>query len=187
MAKPAHLLPERTPRTRQREARMRKLFVAALATALVLIPGASAFAKTPPAKGPKKTTLSVSNQSVTEAPPNTDQITVTRGGDKTCGYSVTYTSSDGTATAADYLVGGSGTVTFTPNGNTTATIPVALNNDNIIEGNQTFNLTLNAVTPSAGCAVPVVLQSGVITITDNPDADGDGFTNGSDNCPTTAN
>ena len=58
--------------------------------------------------------------------------------------SVAYTTSDGTATAADY-VAASGTLTFDA-GTTRRTFTVTVNGDRIAEPNETFFVTLaNAV------------------------------------------
>lgn len=55
---------------------------------------------------------------------------------------VNYSATAQTATAADYTIA-NGTLTFAA-GTTTATIPVAVNNDNVYEGNETFMMTLSA-------------------------------------------
>ncbi|MGH3372676.1 MAG: Calx-beta domain-containing protein, partial [Nocardioidaceae bacterium] len=73
-------------------------------------------------------------------------ITVTRSGGNASGVTVNYATADGTAGGADY-VGTAGTVTFAA-GETSKTFSVQLSDDNIAEGVETVNLSLN--TPGGG-------------------------------------
>ncbi|NLI11238.1 MAG: hypothetical protein GX425_01115 [Peptococcaceae bacterium] len=90
-------------------------------------------------------------------------ITVNRinGSDGT--VAVNYASSDGTATAGVDYTAASGTLTFNE-GETSKTFTVNIIDDNIVEGNETINLTLS--NPTGGATLGVQSNS-VITIMDN--------------------
>jgi hypothetical protein len=84
-------------------------------------------------------------------------VTVTRTGG-TEPATVNYTTSNGTATAgADYTTT-SGTLSFTA-GQTSATFNVPILDDNAVEGNETFSVTLSAPSPGAtiGAQNPAVV------------------------------
>lgn len=91
-------------------------------------------------------------------------ITVTRTGDLTGSVSVGYFTSDGTATVfnGDYSPG-SGRLSFAP-GDSSKSITVPITNDQAVEGNETFNVTLN--NPSNGVTIGSPSTT-VITITDD--------------------
>ena len=69
-------------------------------------------------------------------------VTITRGGDTTGSTSVDYTTLDGTATQKADFEYAAGTVTFAP-GDTSKTLPILINEDMYLEGNETFTLTLS--------------------------------------------
>ena len=70
------------------------------------------------------------------------QVPVTRTGNISATSTVDYATQDGTANAgADYSAA-AGTLVFTP-GESSKTITVPIINDNIFEGNESFNLTLS--------------------------------------------
>ena len=72
-------------------------------------------------------------------------VTVTRSGDTSGSASVNYASSDGTATQhGDYEIA-MGTINFAP-GDTTKTFQVLINEDNYVEGNEQFGLSLSNAT-----------------------------------------
>jgi uncharacterized delta-60 repeat protein len=69
--------------------------------------------------------------------------------------SVTYATSNGTATAGANYTAATGTVTFTP-GQTTATITIAVLDDGVFQTtNQTFNVTLSNPTNGASLGSPI--------------------------------
>jgi hypothetical protein len=96
-------------------------------------------------------------------------ITVTRTGGTDGTVSAQYATSNGTATgggscggAVDY-VNTSGTVTFV-GGDAVETFNVPICNDALVEGNETFNLTLSSPTGGAVIGSP---SAAVVTITDD--------------------
>ena len=89
-------------------------------------------------------------------------ITVTRGGATNVPASVNYSTSNGTATGADYT-SAAGTLNFA-SGETTKTFQVDVANDGTAEANETVNLTLT----SGGATVDTALLS--IVDNDNPKA-----------------
>lgn len=94
-------------------------------------------------------------------------ITVTRTNGTLGAVSVNYATSDGRAVAgADYLQT-SGTLNFA-DGDTVKTFSIRILDDNLIEGNETLNLTLSS--PTGGASVS--LGSAILTIIDNDVAAG---------------
>lgn len=96
-------------------------------------------------------------------------ITVSRTGGTDGAVSAAYALTDGTATggatcggAVDYVNTG-GTVSFA-NGETTKTFTVAICDDAVFEGSETFNVTISAPTGGATLGTPA---TAVVTITDN--------------------
>ncbi|HEV7485554.1 MAG TPA: Calx-beta domain-containing protein [Thermoanaerobaculia bacterium] len=89
-------------------------------------------------------------------------VTLTRGGG-TDPASVNYATSNGSAIAPGDYAAASGLASFAA-GETTTTFNVAINDDLIFEGNQTFNLILSS--PSANAALGAQ-STAVATITDN--------------------
>ena len=90
-------------------------------------------------------------------------ITVTRAGNLAGTNSVTFSTSDGTATAgADYL-SQVGTVTFLP-GETNKTFTITILQDTLVEASETVNLTLSLPTGGAVLGAPAVAS---LTILDD--------------------
>ena len=89
-------------------------------------------------------------------------VTVTRSGDTTGSTSVDYAAVDGTATQKADFEYAAGTVTFAP-GDTSKTLPILINEDMYLEGNETFTLTLS--NPAGGILGPQ--SSTTITILDD--------------------
>lgn len=90
-------------------------------------------------------------------------VTVNRTGNTTAAATISYATSDGSATQkSDYTVA-LGTIDFAA-GEATKTITIFITDDTFVEGDETFNLTLSD--PSTGnlTATP---STAVITITDN--------------------
>jgi hypothetical protein len=75
---------------------------------------------------------------------------------------VQFTTSNGTATAGADYTATSGTITFAA-GQTTATAVVPILDDTVVEGNETFNVTLSS--PSGGATLGAQ-STAVVTITD---------------------
>ena len=95
-------------------------------------------------------TMTIGNASVAENGGNL-VFTVTLNNAVATGTSATYSFTDVTATGGgtDYT-GTPGTVTFPPNVTTPQTITVPINNDALVEGNETFTVTLAAPTNGVG-------------------------------------
>ncbi len=89
-------------------------------------------------------TLSINDVTVNEAA-GTATFTVTLSAASGQAVSVGYNTSNVTATAGSDYTSTTGTLTFAP-GVTTQTITVAIGNDNVFEGSETFNV--NLVTPT---------------------------------------
>ncbi len=90
-------------------------------------------------------------------------ITVTRSGGQTGGLTVTYTSSDGTATAGSDYVTAAGTLNFAE-GDTSKNFTVAILDDALVEGDETVNLVLSDPTGGALLGDP---SSAELTILDD--------------------
>ena len=75
----------------------------------------------------------------------TFQVSVTRSGDAGGAATVTYATSNGTATAGADYTATTGVLSFAP-GETTKSIAIQVLNDTLVEGNETINLTLSAPT-----------------------------------------
>ncbi len=89
-------------------------------------------------------------------------ITLTRAGDTSGSASVNYASADGTAQQhGDYEIA-IGTINFAP-GETSKTFQVLINEDNYVEGNEQFTLTLSNAT-GAALGPP---STATVTITDD--------------------
>ncbi len=89
--------------------------------------------------------FSVSDVSVLEGDDNNPQMTftVTRTGDVSIAASVSYATSDGTATAGSDYTATSGTLSFEP-GQTEQTVSVAVKSDHEAEADETFSFNLSA-------------------------------------------
>ncbi|MEK6657367.1 MAG: Calx-beta domain-containing protein [Nitrospirota bacterium] len=100
----------------------------------------------------------------------TATINVTRTGSTVGAVSVSYATSNGTATEGSDYTSASGTLDW-PSGDTSAkTITITIINDTVVEGNETVNIALsNANSAQISGTNPVVL-----TITDNDSTGGDG-------------
>ena len=77
-------------------------------------------------------------------------FTVTRSGDTTGASSVTWSTSDGTATAPSDYTAVPPTVTSFAAGETTKTVTVVVNGDTTVEPNETFNVDLSTC---VGCTI----------------------------------
>jgi Calx-beta domain len=90
-------------------------------------------------------------------------VTVTRTGGTASGVGVTYTTSDGTATAGSDYAATSGILTFAAN-QTSKTFTIPVTNDTTVEGIETINLTLSNPTGGAALGAQNTAQ---VTISDN--------------------
>lgn len=89
-------------------------------------------------------------------------ITVTRTNGSTNAVAVNYATSNGSATAGADYTATSGTLNFGV-GQTSATFNVPILDDNLVEGNETFNVALSSPTNGATLGAQ---SSSVVTITD---------------------
>ncbi|HWS70845.1 MAG TPA: Calx-beta domain-containing protein, partial [Thermoanaerobaculia bacterium] len=90
-------------------------------------------------------------------------ITVTRTGGTDGAVSASYTTSNGTATAGSDYTTTAGTVNFAAGDGVSKTFNVPITNDALVEGNETFNVTLSAPTGGATLGAPA---TEVVTIVD---------------------
>jgi hypothetical protein len=91
-------------------------------------------------------------------------VTVTRNGDLSGAASVNYATSNGTATDRSDYEAAFGTLQFA-SGQLSATFPLLINDDSLVEGNETFNVTLSN---PQGTNVALGLQpTATVTIVDN--------------------
>ncbi|MGZ8843797.1 MAG: Calx-beta domain-containing protein, partial [Pyrinomonadaceae bacterium] len=91
-------------------------------------------------------------------------VTVTRNGDLSTASSINYATSNGTATDRSDYGAAFGTLQFAA-GQFSTTFPVLINEDSLVEGNESFNLTLSN---PQGTNVALGLQSTAVgTIVDN--------------------
>ena len=92
-------------------------------------------------------------------------VTVTRTGGSSGAVSVTFATSNGTATApGDYTAVVSQTVSFANGDTASKTVNIPIIDDTTVEGNETVNLALTAPTGGATLGSP---STAVLTITDN--------------------
>jgi hypothetical protein len=97
-------------------------------------------------------------------------FTATLNNDVQGGFSVAYTTSDGTATTADndYTDNDGPALAFTGTAGETKTITVLVNGDTKVEANETFTVALGSITGApAGVTVAGLAQTGTITNDDN--------------------
>ncbi len=106
--------------------------------------------------------ISINSVSLTEGGANsTATLTITRGGgvDPNVPFSVDYTTVNGSALAGSDFVATSGTVFFAA-GQTTATVPITIVGDALLEADESFSVVLSNSTNG----VPIGTATGVITI-----------------------
>ena len=111
-----------------------------------------------PVPDPEPPTISIGDDTVIEG--GTASVTVTLSKPWTETVTVNYITSDGSAVAPGDYDSSSGTVTFAP-GETTATISIVTNSDDLEEGTENLNITLNSPTNAT-----IANGDGVVTITD---------------------
>jgi hypothetical protein len=102
--------------------------------------------------------------SVSEAA-GTATITVTKSGSTALSHAVNYATANGTASAGSDYTAASGTLSFT-SAETSKTFTVAIANDTVFEGTETFAIHLSAPTHGATLST----ASATVTITDNDPA-----------------
>jgi parallel beta-helix repeat protein len=108
--------------------------------------------------------LAVSAANVAEAA-GTVTITVTRTGGADGAVSVSYATSDGTATAPGDYGSASGTVNFADQDSASKTFMVTIVNDTLQETNETFNVTLT--NPTGGAALGATTVETVTILDDD--------------------
>ncbi len=114
-------------------------------------------------------TLSINDVSVAEGNAGTTNLvfTVTRSAGSFGAVSATWTVANGTTNAADFGGALTGTVSFA-DGQTTATVTVAIAGDTVFETNETFTVNLSA--PTGGVTLTDASGAGTITNDDAPPA-----------------
>lgn len=115
-------------------------------------------------------------------------VTVTRTNGSAGDVTVDYATSDGSATAGQDYSATSGTLTLL-DGETSQSFAVAILDDAVYEGDETFAVTLS--NPTGGALIGTI-DAATVTITDNDapppaDSDGDGIPDDIDNCPLVPN
>ena len=91
-------------------------------------------------------------------------ITITRTGGSAGAVGVTLTTSNGTATSTADYTSVSQTVSFAAGDTANKTVSIPIVDDQLIEGNETVNVTVSAPTGGATLGTP---STAVLTITDN--------------------
>src|SRR5262249_9352514 len=107
-------------------------------------------------------TLSIGNATVTEgnSGPTDATFTVNLSAASSNTVTIDYATADGTATTADDdYIAASGTLTFAP-GETSQTITVPINGDNIFEPDETFSVNLSG---AANATIDTGTGAGTIT------------------------
>src|SRR5207245_2728287 len=93
-------------------------------------------------------TLAITSPSITEGNASTKTLTFTVTSPKAVegGFTVLYSTADGSASAAesDYAAQ-NGTLTFAGTTGETQTVSITINGDTVVEDNETFTVTLGAV------------------------------------------
>ncbi|WEK46398.1 MAG: Calx-beta domain-containing protein [Candidatus Andeanibacterium colombiense] len=107
-------------------------------------------------------TLAIADASTTEG--GTLSFTVTRGGDSSSAVSVSYATSNGTATAGSDYTATSGTLSFA-SGETTKTISVSTTDDAASESAETLTVTLSS---PVGATLADATATGTIADNDTP-------------------
>jgi azurin len=108
--------------------------------------------------------FSIANVAVNEAA-GTATLTVTKTGVTSMTHAVNYATANGTASAGSDYTAASGTLTFAP-AEMTKTFTVAITNDTVYEGNETFAINLSA--PTNGAVIGT--GSATVTLQDNDPA-----------------
>ena len=109
-------------------------------------------------------TLSTTTPTVAENGTFTYTVSLSNPADEA--VDITWTASDGTATVDDDLQATTNTVTFDANDNTDQTFTIAVTDDEIVEGDETFTVTLTATnTLPTGVSIPTATNTHVATAT----------------------
>jgi len=109
---------------------------------------------------PAASTISIGDASATEG--GAETFTVSLSAPQAAQVTVDFATADGTAMAPGDYTSATGTVTFAP-GDTSETVTVQTNDDNLVEGTEAFNVNLSNATGNASIAD----GTGVGTINDN--------------------
>lgn len=130
--------------------------------------------------------FSAADYAVEEDGGGTALVTVTRSGDTSAEMSVSYATSDGTASSGSDYTTAQGKLNFAA-GESRQVFAIHVANDGLSESPETINLKLFNPTGGAGLDP---LRAATITIEDDDsdtDSDSDGVRDGRDNCPAAAN
>jgi len=90
----------------------------------------------------------------------TASVVVTLTGDVQNGFTVPFAFTDGSATGDDDFNNATGILTFSGNDGETATIVVPISTDDVVEADETFTVSLGAITPNLNTSV----NPGVATV-----------------------
>ena len=111
--------------------------------------------------------VSASITSVNESA-GTATVTLTLDNAVQDGFTVDYTTADGTAQAGSDYTATNGTATFTGTANETFTFTVPITNDGMVEGTESLGILLSNVVPGgAVLATSIGTTNGSVTIVDN--------------------
>ena len=114
--------------------------------------------------------LSVSGPAVIDEAADTATYTVTLSNPSTAPVTVNFATADGSATAGSDYTAASGSLTFAPGAPLTQTVTVAITNDSVFEGSETFSLNLSGAV-GASIAVGTVASRIVDDGSAGPDND----------------
>ncbi len=114
--------------------------------------------------------LAVTGPAVIDEAAGTATYTVTLSNPSTSSITVNYATADGTASAGIDYTAASGSLTFAPGAALTQTVTVAITNDNVFEGSETFSLNLSGAV-GASIAVGTVASRIVDDGSAGPDND----------------
>ncbi|MGB7325827.1 MAG: Calx-beta domain-containing protein [Rubripirellula sp.] len=110
-------------------------------------------------------TVTADNVTVNEGD-GTATVTLTLDKAVQDGFTVGYTTTDGTADSGDYTTT-TGTATFTGTAGETVTFTVPITDDSVVEASELLNIALGTVTPVSVPAASITTVDGSVTIDDN--------------------
>lgn len=115
-------------------------------------------------------TLTVTAPTITETNSNqTVNLTVTVDKAVAGGFSVAFSHANGTAVVSDYSVNTSSPLSFTGAAGETKSIAIMIEGDQVVEGNETFTVTLDTVSPNSVAAQSITTGASVTATIANDD------------------